>query len=429
MKSIRISILLFALLMVGASLYAGGKSDKNPIRCRIVGEVTGRPDCNELLLVKAEGDFRMCEVKIPVNNGKFEYELTNAEPLAYELACSDEYQSGVMNPVLFFCEPGEVNIHITESRFKGDAGQVKGGKLNDQLADFYRLQSLQMTGFDTLKQQMAELGRQRQAYQKQWLAFGKQMEAAPQAGELDVLKRKRQELAETTGEALKVKEAAARDAMNQMQQDYLQWRHRYYEENPSLVAYYLLYNEVKRNKGGAGSAELADIYYTSFQEKYPNHFYTQRIDEVFAAIQMLKVGEPYTDFMAPGLDGKQVKLSEQIAGKIALIDLWASWCGSCRENSMRMIPVYNAYKDRGFTVVGVARERKNTKAMEEAIQKDQYPWTNLVELDDAGRIWGRYGADNRGGRTILVGRDGKIIAIDPTVEEVETILKNLTLRK
>lgn len=414
--------------MVGGSLYAGGKPDKKPIRCRIVGEVTGRPECTELLLVKAREDFKMCEIKIPVINGKFEYELIGDELMAYELACSDEYQMGAINPVLFFCEPGKVKIHITGARFRGDAGQVEGGKLNAELVELWHLEALQIAGADTLKKQMKDLGQQRQEYQKQWLAFGKQMEAAQGQGELDDLKRKRQELDETTRNTLKEKETAVRNAMNKLQQDYLEWKHRYYLQNPSLVTYHVFYDEVKKNRGGAGSAQLADIYYSVFRSKFPEHYYTQRIDESFAAIQMLKVGEPYTDFTAPGLDGKNVKLSEQIAGKVALIDLWASWCGSCRENSMRMIPVYNAYKDRGFTVVGIAREQKNTKAMKEAIQKDQYPWLNLVELNDGRRIWAKYGAANSGGRTVLVGRDGKILAIDPTVEEVETIVKNLTLR-
>ena len=113
---------------------------------------------------------------------------------------------------------------------------------------------------------------------------------------------------------------------------------------------------------------------------------------------------------------------KEIAGKIALIDLWASWCGSCRRTSKSMIPLYEKYKERGFTVVGVARESKR-EDMERALARDGYPWLNLLELQDEHKIWEKYGVSRAGGITVLVDRDGTILAIHPTAEEVERILQ------
>ncbi len=89
-----------------------------------------------------------------------------------------------------------------------------------------------------------------------------------------------------------------------------------------------------------------------------------------------------------------------------------------------MIAVYEAYKDKGFTIVGVARESKISDGIN-AIKKDKYPWLNLIELNDAGKIWERYDARNSGGKTILVDKNGIILAIDPTEEKVKTILSEL----
>ena len=136
----------------------------------------------------------------------------------------------------------------------------------------------------------------------------------------------------------------------------------------------------------------------------------------------IRVGNRYIDFTAPALDGTQRTLSKEINGKIALIDLWASWCGSCRRTSKSMIPLYEKYKERGFTVVGVARESKR-EDMERALAQDGYPWLNLLELQDEHKIWSKYGVDNAGGITVLVDRDGTILAIHPTAEEVERILQ------
>ena len=92
-----------------------------------------------------------------------------------------------------------------------------------------------------------------------------------------------------------------------------------------------------------------------------------------------------------------------------------------------MITVYEAFKDNGFVIVGIARENNNTDAMKQAIKQDKYPWLNLVELNDEGHIWEMYGAGNSGGCTYLVDLDGKILAIHPTAEEVTKILKEKLL--
>ena len=87
-----------------------------------------------------------------------------------------------------------------------------------------------------------------------------------------------------------------------------------------------------------------------------------------------------------------------------------------------MIPFYEKYKERGFTIVGVAREEKREN-MASALANDGYPWLNLLELNDENKIWSKYGVNYSGGITILVDRDGTILAIRPTAEEVEKILK------
>jgi ABC-type sulfate transport system substrate-binding protein len=89
-----------------------------------------------------------------------------------------------------------------------------------------------------------------------------------------------------------------------------------------------------------------------------------------------------------------------------------------------MIPVYEEYKDKGFTVVGIARERELTAAVN-AAKKDNYPWLNLIEIEDAGKLWEKYGLGNSGGGSFLVDKGGTILAIAPSAEEVKTILDKM----
>ena len=53
---------------------------------------------------------------------------------------------------------------------------------------------------------------------------------------------------------------------------------------------------------------------------------------------------------------------------------------------------------------------------------DGYPWPSLVDLDDRYGVWERLGAGNAGGKTWLIDRDGTILLVNPTAEEVRKVL-------
>jgi len=69
----------------------------------------------------------------------------------------------------------------------------------------------------------------------------------------------------------------------------------------------------------------------------------------------------------------------------------------------------------------VARE-KSVSFAKAAIEKDKYPWENLVELNDAGKIWVKYGIGNSGGAVFLIDENGNIVANNPSTEEIRNFL-------
>ena len=91
-------------------------------------------------------------------------------------------------------------------------------------------------------------------------------------------------------------------------------------------------------------------------------------------------------------------------------------------HSIAMIPVYERYKDKGFTVVAIARER-NREAMENAAKKDGYPWPSLLELNDENQVWRKNGAGNAGGAMFLIDRDGTILSTSTDSEELEPLIR------
>jgi len=60
------------------------------------------------------------------------------------------------------------------------------------------------------------------------------------------------------------------------------------------------------------------------------------------------------DFRAPGLDGKQIDLSDY-RGHPVIVDFWATWCGPCRRQIPELVALYKKYnKSRGLVIIGVS---------------------------------------------------------------------------
>ncbi|MCD8260618.1 MAG: TlpA family protein disulfide reductase [Bacteroides sp.] len=208
------------------------------------------------------------------------------------------------------------------------------------------------------------------------------------------------------------------------------WDLYYIHDYPSLATYYRLFDKftffTRQEKARAYQYmdEIEILLTHSFTPLYPNHPITTDMHFALETWRTIRVGEKYVDFTAPDFEGNPTILSGQIEGKVALIDLWASWCGPCRALSKSIIPIYEEYKEKGFTVVGVARETNGEYGIQ-AARQDNYPWLNLLEIKDIAGIWNKYGVGNAGGKTFLVDREGIILAIHPTAEELREILEKI----
>ena len=170
-----------------------------------------------------------------------------------------------------------------------------------------------------------------------------------------------------------------------------------------------------------------ELYENIYRDKFAGHPYTAEIERIIPVYlsECATVGTKYIDVEALDENGKMRPVSDFIGGKVAITDFWASWCGPCRRNSKEMIPLYEKYAPKGLTIIGLAREIKDDKALRAAIKIDGYLWPSLAEINDRNMIWARYGTPNAPGRVLLVDRDGTILAIDPGIEELEGKLAEL----
>ena len=85
------------------------------------------------------------------------------------------------------------------------------------------------------------------------------------------------------------------------------------------------------------------------------------------AVMKTSVGQVVPDFSLPSMNGEEVAI-RSFRGKYVLLDFWASWCGPCIGEMPNVHKAYNLLHDKGFEVISISTDRKESdwrKAMKE----------------------------------------------------------------
>ena len=121
----------------------------------------------------------------------------------------------------------------------------------------------------------------------------------------------------------------------------------------------------------------------------------------------IEVGDRVPDRELPALRGPGQGSIGEHRGQWVLVNLWASWCGPCREEAPALERFQRRYRDRGTTVVGINVQDNRDDAL---AFLDSYPssYPQLRSVgDERSEAFGTTGLPEN----FLVNPHGRIAAI------------------
>lgn len=116
-------------------------------------------------------------------------------------------------------------------------------------------------------------------------------------------------------------------------------------------------------------------------------------------------GLPAPNFTLPMLDGQMVSLSDY-QGKVVFLNIWATWCGPCREEMPSMQKLYEELQNEDFEILAVSIDILGAKVVAPFMKELKLSFPAL--LDPKGNIQNLYSTTGVP-ETIIIDKKGIIV--------------------
>ena len=124
----------------------------------------------------------------------------------------------------------------------------------------------------------------------------------------------------------------------------------------------------------------------------------------------VNVGKPFKDIQGVDIEGNPIALSDFVGDdKFLLVDMWASWCTPCKEEIPYIAKVFEKYRDKGLSVVGIFTWDKAENLPEALNMHPVITWPQIIDVGNTAlKLYDVPGIP----ALILIAPDGTTIELD-----------------
>jgi thiol-disulfide isomerase/thioredoxin len=175
-------------------------------------------------------------------------------------------------------------------------------------------------------------------------------------------------------------------------------------------------------------ADLAQPWLVRMKTEFAQNRRVKAALARYESERKVKPGKPVPAFSARSLDDPKVAYTNaSLAGKVYLLDFWATWCGPCAYQIPYIQRAYARYKSKGFEVLSYSVDGSREAVRRYRAERFPMPWLHAIDAELRGResplaiLFEVYEYPTA---VLVDGREGKIVAVgeEITGDKLEAML-------
>ena len=117
----------------------------------------------------------------------------------------------------------------------------------------------------------------------------------------------------------------------------------------------------------------------------------------------------FVDFTVDDINGNEIKLSQHVENGPVMLGFWRSWCPSCKEEQRNMQLLFEKYKTKGFSYIGVNIDNQKSVSKVKSYVSAM-GFTFPVILDTDKKIFEMYGGSEEAvPYYLIISKDKKVL--------------------